>query len=112
VTMEDVLEEIVGEIVDEYDDEELKPIRPLGEGVCESLGRVHIDEINEQLGLELPEDADFDTIGGFVFSELGHIPVVGEELLWRNVRITVLEATRRRIERVRIEVLDAARKTN
>jgi CBS domain containing-hemolysin-like protein len=84
VTMEDVLEEIVGEIVDEYDDEELKPIRPLGEGVCESLGRVHIDEINEQLGLELPEDADFDTIGGFVFSELGHIPVVGEELLWRK----------------------------
>ena len=63
-------------------------------------------ELNEQLGLALPEDADFDTIGGFVFSELGHIPVAGEELVWHNVRITVLEATRRRIERVRIEVLD------
>ena len=63
-------------------------------------------EVNQQLGLELPEDADFDTIGGFVFSELGHIPVAGEELVWHNVRITVLEATRRRIERVRIEVLD------
>ena len=109
VTMEDVLEEIVGEIVDEYDEhDEVEPIRQLG--VCETLGRVHIDEINEQLGLELPEDADFDTIGGFVFSELGHIPVAGEELLRQNVRITVLEATRRRIERLRIEVLDGAAK--
>ena len=76
--------------------------------MCEALGRVHIDEINERLGLELPEDADYDTIGGFVFSELGHVPVAGEDLVWRNVRITVLEATRRRIERVRIEVLNAA----
>ena len=110
VTLEDVLEEIVGEIVDEYDEDVAEPIRSLGEGACEAIGRVHIDEINEQLGLELPEDADYDTIGGFVFSELGHIPVVGEQLVRQNVRITVLEATRRRIERVRIEVLDAVRK--
>ena len=108
VTMEDALEEIVGEIDDEYDADEVEPIRPLGPGVCEALGRVHVDEVNERLGLELPEDADFDTIGGFVFSALGHIPVVGEQLVWRNVRITILEATRRRIERVRIEVLDGA----
>ncbi len=106
VTMEDVLEEIVGEIVDEYDSDEVAPIRTVGEGVCEALGRVHVETVNQQLGLALPEDADFDTIGGFVFSELGHIPVAGEELVWHNVRITVLEATRRRIERVRIEVLD------
>ena len=85
-----------------------RPIRELGDGVCEALGRVHIDDLNERLGLGLPEDADFDTIGGFVFSELGHIPVVGEELEWQNVRITVLDATRRRIERVRIEPLETA----
>ena len=106
--MEDVLEEIVGEIVDEYDSDEVEPIRALDDGAWEALGRVHIDALNERLGLGLPEDADFDTIGGFVFSELGHIPVVGEALAWRNVRITVLEATRRRIERVRIEPLEAA----
>ena len=70
---------------------------------------MHIDEINERLGLGLPEDADYDTIGGFVFNELGHIPAAGEDLVWHNVRITVLDATRRRIERVRIEVLDGAR---
>ena len=106
VTLEDVLEEIVGEIVDEYDKDLVDGIRELGDGLCEVLGKVHIDEINELLGVELPEDADYDTIGGLVFSELGHIPVVGEELVRSNVRITVLEATRRRIERVRIEVLD------
>ena len=65
-----------------------------------------LDEINERLALELPDDGDFDTIGGFVFTQLGHVPTVEEELVWHNVRITVLEATRRRIERVRVEVLD------
>ncbi len=110
VTMEDVLEEIVGEIVDEYDTALVEGIRDVSEGVCEALGRVHIDEINERLGLELPEEAEYDTIGGFVFSELGHVPVVGEQLDWHNVRITVLEATRRRIERLRVEVLDQARR--
>ena len=106
VTMEDVLEEIVGEIVDEYDPDLVEGIRMLDENVCEALGKVHIDEINERLDLHLPDDGDFDTIGGLVFSALGHIPAVGEELVQGNVRITVIEATPRRIERVRIEVLD------
>ena len=106
VTLEDVVEEIVGEIVDEYDKELVEDIRMGEDGVCEALGKAHIDEINEQLGLELPEDGDFDTIGGLVFSELGHVPVEGEELVRPDVRITVVEATPRRIERVRIEVLE------
>jgi CBS domain containing-hemolysin-like protein len=106
VSMEDVLEEIVGEIVDEYDKDLIEGIRQLADGSCEVLGRVHIDEINERLDLELPEDEEFDTIGGLVFHELGHVPRPGEEVTEDNVRITVLEATRRRIERVRIEVLD------
>ena len=109
VTMEDVLEEIVGEIVDEYDPDLVEGIRMLDEGVCEALGKVHIDEINERLDLHLPDDGDFDTIGGLVFSALGHIPAVGEELVQGNIRITVVEATRRRIERVRVEVLDHPR---
>jgi CBS domain containing-hemolysin-like protein len=106
VSMEDVLEEIVGEIVDEYDKELVDGIRQTSETTADVLGRVHIDEINDRLGLELPDDDDFDTIGGFVFSKLGHIPVDGEEVTWENVRITVLEASKRRIERVRVEILD------
>ena len=103
VTMEDVLEEIVGEITDEYDKDLVDGIRALSDGVAEVLAKVHIDEINERLGLSLPEEGDFDTIGGLVFSELGHVPLVGEELILGTVRLTVLEATNRRVLRVRIE---------
>ncbi|MEZ6071355.1 MAG: hemolysin family protein [Pirellulales bacterium] len=106
VTIEDVLEEIVGEIVDEHDEDLVEGIRMIDERTSESMARVHVDEINDRLGLKLDEDGDFDTIGGFVFSELGHIPNVGESVVRGNVRITVLEVTRRRIERVRIERLD------
>ena len=107
VTIEDVLEEIVGEIVDEHDESIEEEIKLLGHGACEALGKTHVDEINDRMALELPDDGDFDTIGGFVFSELGRIPATGESLDWQDqVRITVLEVTRRRIERVRVEVLD------
>ncbi|MEA1951059.1 MAG: hemolysin family protein, partial [Planctomycetota bacterium] len=81
VTMEDILEEIVGEIVDEYDKDLVDGIRAMKGGAAEVLAKVHIDEINERLGLALPDDGDFDTIGGLVFSELGHVPLVGEELM-------------------------------
>ncbi|MBN1912321.1 MAG: HlyC/CorC family transporter [Pirellulales bacterium] len=110
VTMEDVLEEIVGEIIDEYDKDLVDGIRQLDEGVAEALGNVHIDEVNERLSLKLPEDGDFDTIGGLVFSGLGYVPQVGEQWMQDNVRLTVLEATRRRILRLRIEVLDLTRR--
>ena len=110
VTMEDVLEEIVGEIIDEYDKDLVDGIREIDERSAEVLGKVHIDEINERLELDLPEDGDFDTIGGLIFSVLGHVPVAGEELVWKNVRFTVLEATRRRLERVRIEILDPSQR--
>jgi CBS domain containing-hemolysin-like protein len=106
VTFEDALEEIVGEIVDEYDPDLVEEIKRIDHTTTEALARAHIDEINQQLGLHLTEEGDFDTIGGYVFSELGYVPTAGEELLRDNVRITVLDATPRRIERVRIQVLD------
>ena len=109
VTIEDVLEEIVGEIVDEYDRDQVDGIRRIDDRTSELLGKVHIDEINDRLHLNLPEDGDYDTIGGFVLTQLGRVPAVGEEVRWGNVRITVLEVSPRRIERVRLEVLDEAR---
>lgn len=106
VTIEDVLEEIVGEIVDEYDDDVVEEIQQVDPNTFEVLGRAHVDEVNERLGIDLPEDQDFDTIGGFVFSEMGHIPAPNESLKWNGqIRITVLEASRRRIDRLRIERL-------
>jgi len=109
VTIEDVLEEIVGEIVDEYDDALVEEIKSIDDHTAEALARVRIDDVNERLGTHLPEDGDFDTIGGFVFSNLGHIPAVGETVIVDDVRLTVIDVTRRRIERVRIEVLDPSR---
>ena len=106
VTIEDVLEEIVGEIVDEYDEETEQEIKLLDDGCYEALGRTHVDVINETIKLELPDDGDFDTIAGFVFTELGHVPLVGESLVWQDqARIEVVEASKRRIERVHIKRL-------
>ena len=108
VTIEDVLEEIVGEIDDEHDEDPGEGIKSIDQRTAEARARVRIDEVNEHLDIHLPEDGEFDTIGGFVFSHLGHIPVVGEEITVDDVRITVIDVTRRRIERVRVEVLDRA----
>ena len=104
VTIEDVLEEIVGEIDDEYDQKSEDEIRKVDDDVCEALGRAHIDQINAIMGFDLPDDEDFDTIGGFVFAEFGRVPAVGESITWQDsVRLTVLEASRRRVNRVRLE---------
>ena len=105
VTIEDVLEEIVGEIVDEHDtDEETEQLIRVHDGWAELAARVHVDEVNEQLGLDLPEDDEYETIGGFVSMQLGHIPQAGEQLVWSASTITVLEASRRRVKRVRVDL--------
>ncbi len=105
VTIEDVLEEIVGEIADEHDDAASDGFKAVGENTYEAFARSRIYELNARLGLNLPEEADYETIGGLVFHELGRIPHAGEELVIHGVKIKVLEATRRRTNRVLIEVL-------
>jgi putative hemolysin len=104
VTLEDILEEIVGEIEDEHDPAEEEPIHQIDEWIAEVDGRVHIDDLNERFNYDLPEKEDFDTIGGFVFSELGHVPEVGESLTWQTLRMTVLEADKRRVIKLRMEI--------
>ena len=105
VTIEDVLEEIVGEIVDESDKEEDEAIRQLYESKWEILGSVHIDTINERLELNLPESDDFETIGGFVISRLGHIPKKGESVKCDSVRITVHRAQPRYVQQVLLDIM-------
>ncbi len=104
VTIEDILEELVGEIVDEHEPTEPSPIQRIDENTAEIDARVHIDELNEALDIDLPEDEDYDTVGGFVFTTLGKIPTVGEEFVHGNVRICVLEAEERKVNRLRIQV--------
>jgi CBS domain containing-hemolysin-like protein len=103
VTLEDCLEELVGEIVDEYDIEELEVERlPSGDYLVD--GGTSIDDLNELLGGKLPND-DWDTVGGLVFNTLEHVPAPGETLDIEQWRFTAEEVEGRRIRLVRITML-------
>jgi putative hemolysin len=109
VTIEDVLEEIVGEIHDEHDadDDEEPALHPIDAMRAEVDGRYHIDDLNEELGLALPEDEEFDTIAGYVLATLGHVPKVGESFVAGAVRFRVLAATPTHVQRVGLERVEA-----
>ena len=102
LTLEDLLEEIVGEIEDEYDRGEEK-IAILRDGSALIKAETDIDEINEKLGSHLPEETDaFESIGGLIFDLLGRIPKEGEVIQYENLRIAIVEANERRIKKVKI----------
>ena len=100
VTIEDLLEEIVGEIRDE-DDVESEPIVEEGNGSYVFSAKVSFDELRERLDLEI-ESEGFETVGGYVLSRVGRVPAVGENLEVDGLAVEVLEAERRRIHKVRI----------
>jgi len=104
VTLEDLIEELVGEIVDEYDVEE-PPIEPLPGGDVRVNARMPIDELNELLDSEFPE-GDYDTVGGLVYFLLGHVPAEGETVDYDGRRLQAERVQGRRIGRVRITKLD------
>jgi putative hemolysin len=106
VTLEDLLEEIVGEIEDEYDlpDESL---RRLDERTVRVDGTFPIDDFNEQFQTELPQE-DYHTLAGFVFGALGRAPEEGDEVLWNGLRFGVVEVDGARIEALDVEFLPAA----
>lgn len=104
VTIEDVLEEIVGDISDEYDRVEPALLKRIDEVSAEADGRLHVDDLNDAMKLSLPEDEDYETVAGLVFSELGYIPSEGETLEVRDVKFTVLAADERRITRLRVDL--------
>ncbi len=101
ITLEDIIEELVGDIQDEYDHEE-RAIKPDGTDGVVVLGKVSLFDLGEHLGVEFPEHSDFDTVGGLVAAELGHIPAPGEALCWAGLRFEVLRASERRVEEVRV----------
>jgi CBS domain containing-hemolysin-like protein len=103
VTLEDLIEELVGEIVDEYDVEEPR-VEPLPGGDVRVSARMPIDELNDLLHAELPE-GDWDTVGGLVYNLLGHVPTEGEAVETNGHRIRAEKVQGRRIGRVRIAKL-------
>ena len=103
VTLEDILEELVGEITDEYEETPPESIREIDDRTIEVDARTYVDDLNDQYDLDLPEDEDYDTVGGFVFSRLGYIPKNGEHFEYENLTFTIASAEPRRIKRIRIE---------
>ena len=102
VTIEDLLEEIVGEIRDEYDVES-EPIVDEGHGSFVFSAKVNIDEVRERLGVEI-EPEGFETVGGYVLTRVGRVPTVGETFEIDGLSVEVLEAERRRINKVRFRL--------
>jgi len=100
VTMEDLLEEIVGNIYDEFDPQDEQEIFPLGENLWRVAGSAELEDVSEVLGVELPESDEYDTLGGMVFAQLSVIPEDGSqiELDACGLHIKVTELAERRVE--------------
>ena len=101
VTIEDAIEQIVGEIDDEFDVDDDQNIRQEGERQFVVRGATPITEINEFFGTELP-DAEFDTVAGLVMQQLGHMPRRGESVLVGGLEMRVLRADRRRVDALKV----------
>jgi putative hemolysin len=105
VTIEDIIEEVVGEIADEYEDIPAESMKRINDSTVEVDARTDIDDFNEKFEAKLPEEEDYDTVGGFVFSHLGYIPQTGETFEYGNLKFTVIASERRKINRVKIQKL-------
>jgi CBS domain containing-hemolysin-like protein len=111
ITLEDVLEEIVGDIDDEYDRAAAPLTTVLPEGTYELPGTLHPDEVREACALELPE-GDYETLAGFVLDRLGRVPQQGDGFFYEGWWIEVAEMDRRRIARVRVTAPRRSRVTS
>lgn len=107
VTIEDILEEIVGEIQDEYDQGEELEIQASGEQEWLINARANLGDVNDALHVHFPVD-DADTLGGFIYTQLGKIPLPGDEVSYKSVRLKVVNVAGRRIGKVKVQVLNEA----
>ena len=97
VTIEDIIEELVGEITDEYEKTMPKTIKKIDSNTIEVDSRTYVDDLNDKFEFNLPEDEDYDTIGGFIFSHLGYIPKTSETFEYENLKFTIVSAEPRKI---------------
>ncbi|MEK7705610.1 MAG: hemolysin family protein [Myxococcota bacterium] len=102
VTLEDIIEEIVGDIQDEYDVEE-KQFRVLSDTKVIADGRVSLWDLEEPLGVTFPAEGGYETLAGFLMFRAGYLPEVGTVLTWKNLRFTVKEANQKQVRTVEIE---------
>jgi CBS domain containing-hemolysin-like protein len=104
VTIEDVLEEIVGEIADEYDQGEVAPVQELGDNRFRVSARLPIEDVGELYGVQFDSDLDVDTVGGLLALELGRVPLPGAEVVSHGLRLRA-EGSRDGRGRVRVSTV-------
>ena len=109
VTLEEMAEEILGRVTDEWVREE-PDIREIGPQAYDVNAQLRVDEVNEKLGIDIPESDLYETVAGFILYQLGHIPEVGEELVWNGLLFRVLARKGPKIERVSIILLPSKSK--
>ena len=102
ITIEDILEELVGEIRDEYDREE-EPLRQVGEGIWVANAQISIGDLGELLDVEFPDNGEYESLGGMIVNELGRVPEPGAEVRIEGLLMKVTAADERRVARVQIE---------
>jgi CBS domain containing-hemolysin-like protein len=103
ITMEDILEEIVGEIHDEYD-EVLKDVEQSADGSALVNARISIHDFNQKFGVEIPEDPEYETLNGFLYKITGRIPELQEEIQHGNLHFTVVKKSQRRVRQVKVKI--------
>ena len=103
ITLEDMLEEIVGDIRDEYDEDEEDEVKEIAPNEYLVSGSAKLDDLNDRLGLEL-ESEDYDSIGGLVIGLLDHLPEEGEEVDYGNLHLKVEEMDKNRIGKIRLQI--------
>lgn len=101
ITLEDIIEEIVGEIHDEYD-EELKEIESASDGTYLVNARINIKDFNQRFQVNIPENPDYETLSGFLHKISGKIPEMGEEILYEEIKFVIVKKSLRRIRQVKV----------
>jgi len=107
ITIEDIIEELVGEIADEYEAPEPEAMVRIDDRTIEVDARMRIDDLNDEWDADLPEHDDYETVGGFVFTTLGRIPKAGERFEHGRVAIEVISAEPRKVNRLRLSMKDS-----
>lgn len=105
ITIEDILEVLVGQIYDEYERKTPELVKRIDRFTVEADAKTYVDDLNKRFGLNLPDSEDYDTIGGFILAHLGTIPSAGTEFDYGNLKFTVVSAESRKIRQVKITQL-------
>ncbi|HKZ02539.1 MAG TPA: transporter associated domain-containing protein, partial [Pyrinomonadaceae bacterium] len=112
ITLEDLLEEIVGDISDEHDEEVNEQITPIGERKYQIAGGLAVRDLNKRLKLSLPESEGYTTIGGFLMTAAGHVLKAGEAVQFNGLLFEIDRVERRRVIRVRLELPESDEKAD